>query len=227
LTINNGVQADTQGTLSSRLDLQLDSAVTLNLAGTAPINLGLIDVDFDDPANGSDNFTVGIINGTGAWNSTFSSANGSTRLTDGAMVSATFGNIKYNWNISYHGIITWTDVATGAIASVAQGTAGAAKDVVLIGHSIESLAVDDANFDMDDDVDGDDLLIWQRGLGGSTFADGDADHSGLVDAADLEIWRQQFGLPPVGAATADAVPEPASASMIVLAGLALAAARRR
>ena len=51
-----------------------------------------------------------------------------------------------------------------------------------------------ADFNQDGDVDGDDFLTWQRGLGiGSTLADGDADGDGEVDADDLAAWRFQFG----------------------------------
>jgi hypothetical protein len=54
----------------------------------------------------------------------------------------------------------------------------------------------DADFDEDDDVDGIDFLIWQRGLGiasGALHGQGDADFDGDVDVDDLFIWRLQFG----------------------------------
>jgi hypothetical protein len=77
-------------------------------------------------------------------------------------------------------------------------------------------APEDADFDNDSDVDGNDFLIWQRGLGvGTDNATGDANGSGAVDAADLAVWRSQFGTPAVGA-----VPEPAT---LALAGLGIAA----
>lgn len=50
------------------------------------------------------------------------------------------------------------------------------------------------DFNSDFDVDGDDFLIWQRGLG-TTPADkpiGDADDNDVVDGADLTIWRDRF-----------------------------------
>jgi hypothetical protein len=50
------------------------------------------------------------------------------------------------------------------------------------------------DFDMDGDADGNDFLVWQRGLG-STF-----------DASDLVDWRNNFGATATGAAAA--VPEP-------------------
>jgi hypothetical protein len=88
-----------------------------------------------------------------------------------------------------------------------------------------------ANFNGDASVDGDDFLIWQRGLGLTgemTIANGDADHSGTVDGADLTVWRNQFGLPPVAAnAAAGVVPEPTCGSLAVVGGALLAAVRRR
>lgn len=47
------------------------------------------------------------------------------------------------------------------------------------------------NFDGDDDVDGNDFLIWQQEVGGPGAAD--ADGSGTVDAADLAIWQADYG----------------------------------
>jgi T5SS/PEP-CTERM-associated repeat protein len=50
------------------------------------------------------------------------------------------------------------------------------------------------DFDGDRDVDGVDLLIWQRGFGLSSAAhsQGDADGDGQVTQLDWEIWEQQF-----------------------------------
>ena len=65
-------------------------------------------------------------------------------------------------------------------------------------------ASDNANFDGDTDVDGDDLLKWQRGFGltgQTTIANGDANRNGTVDGADLAVWRSQFGNPPVSASS--------------------------
>ncbi len=62
------------------------------------------------------------------------------------------------------------------------------------------------DFDTDGDVDGNDFLTWQRGLG-STF-----------DAADLPDWRANFGASSTGAAAA--VPEP-GVRWFALAGMAV------
>jgi hypothetical protein len=69
-----------------------------------------------------------------------------------------------------------------------------------------------ADFDGDDDVDGNDYLRWQRGLGiatGATKGQGDADGNGAVNGLDFVEWKAQYGLPAVAAA--GAVPEPTTA----------------
>ncbi|MBA3482238.1 MAG: PEP-CTERM sorting domain-containing protein [Pirellulales bacterium] len=89
----------------------------------------------------------------------------------------------------------------------------------------EGDVVEDADFDGDDDVDGNDFLIWQRGLGvGTTQPTGDADGNGSVNALDLAVWKAQFGMPAMQAVAA--IPEPASVGLAALAVLAGILARR-
>jgi hypothetical protein len=83
---------------------------------------------------------------------------------------------------------------------------------------------EDADFDDDGDVDGQDFLVWQRGLGvaAATPAQGDADDDDDVDANDLAIWRSQFGEP-----AATAIPEPATIGLGLAAVVAAAMFARR
>ncbi len=85
-----------------------------------------------------------------------------------------------------------------------------------------------ADFDEDDDVDGQDFLAWQRGLGMASpgLADGDADGNGTVDAVDLGIWEGEFGAQPLASSTT-VVPEPSTCLLAGLACLSLAEFRRR
>jgi hypothetical protein len=68
------------------------------------------------------------------------------------------------------------------------------------------------DFDDNGQVDGNDFLTWQRGLGGSTpsaIAHGDADGDHDVDAADLGVWKGEYGEPLLVAAVVAANDEPA------------------
>lgn len=224
LSINNGLDSDGIGTRSSRLELVLNSSPTLT-AGV-PQNLGLFDVNFDNVFSGVINGT-GDLDGDAVFNDdrVLSSADGSVHYRQGDTVSATFGNTKYNWTISYTGDITWTDAANSVVAGVSDvgGT-----DVVLVGLSSETIATDDADFNNDGTVDGADFLVWQRGFGtGTNNGTGDANGSGGVDGADLAIWKTQFGAAPPAIGAVGAVPEPAAALLAGLAGLAFLAARRK
>lgn len=74
-----------------------------------------------------------------------------------------------------------------------------------------------ADFDIDGDVDGTDLLSWQRGFGiaaNATLAQGDANADGRVDAMDLEMWSVAYGdsTPPL---RSHLVPEATSFWMII------------
>lgn len=85
-----------------------------------------------------------------------------------------------------------------------------------------------ADFNQDGNVDGADLLTWQRGFGvGATLAQGDADGSATVDATDLAVWRAQFGsnnsILPVGLPT----PEPSGFAVSAVALAFIASYRHR
>jgi hypothetical protein len=73
---------------------------------------------------------------------------------------------------------------------------------------------ENADFDSDGDVDGEDFLTWQQNVGtssGGTREQGNANPGtdGAVDGADLAIWSSQFGTSP-SSAVAGVVPEPSA-----------------
>ncbi len=53
------------------------------------------------------------------------------------------------------------------------------------------------DYDGNDRVDGDDVLVWQRQLGNSSVPTGsgaDGMPDGTIDAADLDVWRNAYGV---------------------------------
>jgi hypothetical protein len=89
------------------------------------------------------------------------------------------------------------------------------------------IAPNDADFDNDNDVDGEDFLIWQRGLtaAGGSNATGDANGDGAVNNIDLGAWKGAFGAATVAVSS---IPEPASLTLVALgAAVACLGQRRR
>ncbi|BBO33538.1 hypothetical protein [Lacipirellula parvula] len=84
-------------------------------------------------------------------------------------------------------------------------------------NSVALRVVLPGDFTGDGRVDGADFLTWQRGGSPRPFA-----------AADLTLWRQNFGVafPAASTAAATSVPEPASVLCAALGGVALLAQRR-
>jgi hypothetical protein len=111
-------------------------------------------------------------------------------------------------------ISAWGEVAAGS-----EGSADGYQDNLDFRILTTSSSAD---FDNDGDVDGSDMLAWQRGSGlasGANKSQGDANGDGDVDGDDYGVWVNQFGGGgAVGALTA--VPEP---SWIALAASGAAA----
>ena len=77
-------------------------------------------------------------------------------------------------------------------------------------------AASPGDFDADDDVDGNDFLLWQRG--------GSPDP---LSATDLADWKANFGTPAPLIAASIAVPEPSTCMLAGLVGLLFAGRRRK
>jgi hypothetical protein len=79
------------------------------------------------------------------------------------------------------------------------------------------------DFDLDQDVDGDDLVEWRSAFAATDV--GDADDDGDSDGADFLIWQRQLGMVASSAAVAS-VPEAASAVLLLWTGMAVVGMRR-
>jgi hypothetical protein len=94
-------------------------------------------------------------------------------------------------------------------------------------YDIALAPTENADFNDDDIVDGADFLLWQRNFGGDGgLPQGDADGNGQINAADLTIWKSQFGTSPAVAAVA-AVPEPACCLLLGTAVIGMPFLRRK
>ncbi len=83
-----------------------------------------------------------------------------------------------------------------------------------------------ADFDMDGDVDSDDLGLWETAYASTDV--GDANGDGRSDGLDFLIWQQQFGLGVVPSpAAVSAVPEAGSAGLFLLGCVGILNCRTR
>jgi hypothetical protein len=129
-------------------------------------------------------------------------------------------------NVNGTGSVKFGPVTGNSVVIYAMSTNNGIQAFTL---TLDPVVADSADFDDDGDVDGNDFLVWQRGLGTTGTAtpmDGDANDDGNVDAADLGVWQSQFGDTGVAATVATAIPEPAGATLLCLAALAIAGRRR-
>ena len=202
LLINNGASGTSGAVRSSRLELVLDAAPSVNGSGV-PQDLGLFDIAFSDATGTS-------TTGAGTLGDFFSSANGSTLYTQGATVSANFAGSTYNWTISYSGNITWAgtpgvDYGNSGQVTAISDTGGV--DVVLKGlSSVIGPQGVPGDYNNNGVVDAGDYVVWRKG---GTLQN-EVDTPGTVNAADYTAWRARFGNTSGSGSglSAAAVPEP-------------------
>jgi len=135
----------------------------------------------------------------------------------------------YQWNLEddsqWEGWVTGDGFITGETVTLdsifLEGTGDATIYLDSIAHNpAGNLLPLLGDFDGDFDVDSDDRLLWEAGLGissGATLGDGDADGDGDVDGADYLLWQQSLTLPSASTSGQSAtVPEPAAFLLIAL-----------
>jgi hypothetical protein len=80
------------------------------------------------------------------------------------------------------------------------------------------------DFDVDGDVDGDDLMVWEGAYGLNALADADGD--GDTDGRDFLAWQRQFGSGVPLEAADSTVPEPRTILLALVALLGTTISRR-
>ena len=208
-----GMAIATLGTGEFRVvgdDASIDILGSLNIGNNAE-GVGTLAFEFE---TGDLLSTINVAN-----NATFTL--GSKLVLDSTNAAAT--------QLSYD-LLTAVDIDDQGL--IFEGPAGWTTQIVAGGNGEILRAVapgtptENADFDGDGDVDGQDFLAWQRGFGGApTLANGNANGDGAVDGADLAIWKNQFGA--ASTAAVGAVPEPATLEPLAAAVLSLVGFIRR
>jgi hypothetical protein len=122
--------------------------------------------------------------------------------------------------------LTHTNIALWGNADAARnamGTMSFNSVTFELGPLVPRVAGD---FDDDQDIDGNDFLVWQRTLGSRTNLSADANGNGIVDIADLALWRNASAAQSLGAASR-AAPEPSAWLLALVAAMGMGALRSR
>lgn len=115
--------------------------------------------------------------------------------------------------VNEDGVITGPTVTIDSLQFRGAGEATFYLDTVAH-NPLGSLAPLAGDFDLDGDVDGDDLTQWEGdfGLNGNSDADGDGDS----DGADFLAWQRNSVASGAGLSQFVAVPEPTTAALFIL-----------
>jgi MYXO-CTERM domain-containing protein len=108
-----------------------------------------------------------------------------------------------------------------------RGTSGQPlADRLVFVNTVSALNLPAGDYNFDGKVDGADLSVWRADYGSTTKAEADGNGNGRVDGEDFLLWQrtlgQNFGSPGVSV-----VPEPAAATLAVVAAFAVLRRRRR
>ncbi len=103
-----------------------------------------------------------------------------------------------------------------------------AEDAVIL-SDVRVLHIPDGDYNRDGVVNAADLAIWKADYGSTTKVDADGNGNGRVDGQDFLVWQRTLGqnFGAPSAAAVHGVPEPATAGLAAMALLAASATRRR
>jgi len=198
-----------------------------------PTSLGNLYLAFDtdqDLATGFDVFSAGLIGSDFAYQTDFPFQQATGVFNTGAMILGETALIFPFWTEAgppFGNEIEWRIPLSVAIAPspgtpafpndsfdmMVYTTDGLSDVSQVISYTLAEAPMTPGDFDNDSDIDGQDFLLWQRGLGG------------MFTANDLADWRANFGATTVAAI--GAVPEPAALSIASIGGAILLAGRAR
>jgi hypothetical protein len=114
---------------------------------------------------------------------------------------------------------TPTQLTDVTIKLVVRNESGSGVGELLYDQITGLRSIDNADFDADLDVDGNDFLVWQHGFGDSSLhSEGDANSTASVNGDDIVFWESQFGVPATGVilSAVETVPEPSSLLLSLL-----------
>ncbi|MBA3482786.1 MAG: hypothetical protein H0T51_13325 [Pirellulales bacterium] len=152
----------------------------------------------------------------------------STAELDGTITLSLLGGYVPEVGVTFD-ILTAPFGVSGVFDTILGGVDGATRIGVLYHPTlVQLLATFSADFDLDLDVDGDDLALWQGAYGATGV--GDANGDGDSDGADFMAWQQQLGSVAAMAAATIAevgVPEPTAWTLAWGCVMASLAVRRR
>ena len=206
-------------------NFQADDLAIGFLKGTSLANLGS-DADRDSARQALLAFRT--VNQKIAWKSSLGDpyVAGDTRLDGVLLGSATNNDVSSNDINHLQGQIRLGNTSTVSYLDLDSSGVIDDADVEFLVETLYGSNI--ADFDLDFDVDADDLAAWAAEFGNDGgWTQGDANGNGTIGGGDFLSWQRNFtGTPSVGATSA--VPEPTTVALAMLAGIAsLAACRRR
>lgn len=122
------------------------------------------------------------------------------------------------------GTLLPTDLSMAELAATLANASWAGFGV---GGNFDLVVLLPGDFNGDGIVDGGDYTLWRDTLGSTTDLQADADENGIVDEVDYAFWLANFGATSPAALSQGAVPEPASAALVLLVIAALAVTQSR